>query len=243
MLPSLAAVSRPAAHQAASPLAVGRSTHYGPTPAPVPTLRCLWPLCILNIQKSHPQKEATTPTLRGGWRITCIGRHQSPSCPSLPRTHIPLHDSKKRMRVWRRDVLPLYQSLWGSHRQFLSQVSPLKQQLALGFFNRTNRRRMPDSGNVEAVSPALGLCQYSHQIAGDSPMRIRLCQKPQYLRVMAIPPGLTAQNGLRQQSLPPQCNQSLGIEVSGMERPKPHNNPLWWRRHPARSQNSRSQGR
>jgi hypothetical protein len=73
-----------------------------------------------------------------------------------------------------------------------------------------------DLRRVELVAPLRCLVQDSREVAVDRGHRIPAPTKALELGMVAVAPGVTQQNGARQEPLAPQSNEPTGVQASGM---------------------------
>jgi hypothetical protein len=99
---------------------------------------------------------------------------------------------------------------------------PLQVQLTL-------RRPQPDPPAqrtyllaVKGISASLRLDQDQPEVCVYRCDRRGMRTKASELRVMAIALGFAPEYRASEQAFSPECHQSLGIEILGMERPEPH---------------------
>ena len=107
--------------------------------------------------------------------------------------------------------------------QLGGQVLPLVDELATGFRQAAiERLSLDDPSGVEAIASRRSFPMDTAQISGDRRDRILERAESPELRMIAVPASTPAQDRLRQERLPPEGDQSGGVEVPRMESPEPH---------------------
>ncbi len=75
---------------------------------------------------------------------------------------------------------------------------------------------------IESVSASRRFPADLLQVGGDRPFGIRVVPETDQLRVTPVTPGLSPQDGLSQQRLPPEGDKPRPIKVSRMQTPETH---------------------
>jgi hypothetical protein len=130
------------------------------------------------------------------------------------------------MRFGRGNAFVRGQDLRRALLQLSAQVRPFVKQLAVGFFQHDHSREPRNFRTVEFITAPRGLFVHGFEEGSERCHGFCVGLKPDELRVMPVAFGFAAQDLLRQQRLPPERDESLGVEVFRVQGPKPHGENL-----------------
>ncbi|KWT74083.1 hypothetical protein ASN18_3347 [Candidatus Magnetominusculus xianensis] len=102
------------------------------------------------------------------------------------------------------------------------EMHPFMKKLPGRFPNGAAPCRCRDAGGVEPVVPPQCLLMHLPKISSHSSDGICLLPEPEQLRVAGIAPGHPLEHLLGQQRLPPQGDQTFGVEIPGVKGPESH---------------------
>lgn len=72
------------------------------------------------------------------------------------------------------------------------------------------------------IATSIGLTPNRRQVRVDCGDGSRMRAKADQLRMLPVPSGSTSQHGSSQQAFSPEGDEASGIEMRGIQRPKPH---------------------
>lgn len=123
---------------------------------------------------------------------------------------------KHRMKDWRFS-LEFGVPLWISGFEFPEEVVPLVFDLSLGNWNVDTLFYMMEFIFAKSISPIGCLMEYLLKVAVDGIKWIFTSTESDELRMILVAFCLPFEDVLREERLPPDGKESLGIEILGME--------------------------
>jgi hypothetical protein len=106
--------------------------------------------------------------------------------------------------------------------ELLLQMPNLEQHLPAGTGNLLDYVKIHYFGCIERIAAAHRFFQDRIEIEGNSRDRFGMGTKTFKLRMIPVARCFSLNNFLCEESFPPEGNQTLRIEISGMERPESH---------------------
>ena len=104
--------------------------------------------------------------------------------------------------------------------QLVQEPPPLVLQLSVGCAEAVNGPEPTEFRAIEVVTPEARLFIHERKVTVDGCARRRAGSKSRQLRVVAISRGSSAKHFAREQRLAPERDESLRVEVPGMQRPE-----------------------
>ena len=140
----------------------------------------------------------------------------------FPRPDCAWPDSKYRMRVWRGNGPQFSIEMRSAGTKFRLQVFPLVEQLSVGLGDAAAGSGKLDFGGIEAVAAAVRLLcdateESTNRVSGST-----VCTKARELWMMPVAASRTGEDFLREQGFAPCRDQSLDIQIAGVQSPKSH---------------------
>lgn len=136
---------------------------------------------------------------------------------ALPRCYGADAAAKERMTGGRDYRCPSGMNGWTADRQLALQVDPLMRKLARADRDALDRPNRTDLGTVEGVAAMHGFGVHRSQVCVDGQARMRMQTETLKLRMALVATRPPANDHLGQQSLTPQGNQPLRVQVFWMQ--------------------------
>ena len=111
---------------------------------------------------------------------------------------------------------------WCATLELRSQMPPLVLNLSAAYLDHVSGFPARNLAAVEAISAPFRFLMDDAQVLGHRTDRGIAVAKAKELGMMPVSFGPAAKNRLRQKRLSPKGNEPGGVEISGMQRPKPH---------------------
>ena len=141
---------------------------------------------------------------------------------ALPRRNCAATFAKQRVAVGRNHITPSCKRCGTSLRKLALQVLPLELELTRADGEGLDGPDWADLGFVERITPRDSFAVDCREILIDGKARVRMRLEAFQLWVMLIAARLPTKNCSGEQCFSPQGDETLRIEIPGMQRPQTH---------------------
>ena len=141
---------------------------------------------------------------------------------TLPWLNVARDRLEERVGLERVQGVQRFELFWVALLELLEQVLRFVLDLSDGYRDRFYAAPQYECGGMEGIVPPLRLDVYVSDIGSNGPAWETMFAKTFKLGVSSVSSCLALENSPRQESLTPKGKQSLGIEVTWMQRPQSH---------------------